>query len=151
MKTIHDLRPTHTANTLEIRGLKVYYCGNPISAIQRTDNPRNGSEYFVTANRFPVGIICLSDEDYNAVNEVLDMIEFTEINGKYVCSFLPFVRDVDNDTDIQWQYMLAIKRAKKLTPAGRKYSGKKFGGGIAFDVTKNELINLSNQIKNLCK
>lgn len=73
-------------------------------------------------------------------------IEFTRINNdtngnpQYVCHFLNFINDKDEEeakdnyikliSKIDLLYKLALKRANTI--GGRKYHNKSYGGGIVF-------------------
>lgn len=92
-------------------------------------------------------------------------IEFTRVNNdangnpRYVCHFLEFISDKDeenhnlgkNKTDYNtaYKYVLALKRAKQL--GGRKFHNKQFGGGIVFQSynikeTERKILELINSL-----
>lgn len=89
---------------------------------------------------------------------IIDSIDFDRINSdsngnpRYVCHFLTFLTDKDDDIDrlatvggISASYALALSRARSL--GGKKFHNKQYGGGIVFqsyniETLKNDIFEL---------
>lgn len=72
----------------------------------------------------------------------------TNGNSRFVCHFLPFVRDMaGKGWGTESLYKLACKRANTL--GGRKFHNKQFGGGIVFQTYESLLPQLEQRILDL--
>lgn len=84
-----------------------------------------------------------------------NQIEFTRINSdvngnpRYVCHFLSFLSEKDNNLSVTDKYDLAVKRSRQL--GGKKYHNKQYGGGIVFKMYDGQKSEMSRLIKEIAK
>jgi len=148
-----DMRPGYASQITVIR-FKPYYAGVQISElIKDKSDPRNKHCYNIIQYGVNVGTIALTDEDYKAVDEMLNPIDFTRVasdtngNPRFVCHFLAFIGEKDRDTELSNKYALALSRSRQL--GGRKFHNKQYGGGIVFQMYDGQQAEMSRKIREI--
>ncbi len=155
--TTQDARGAQfAANSITIVKNKPHYNGAPFQElIKDVSDPRTNRIYNIISYGVNVGTICLSDEDYNTINDLLNPIDFTRANNdtngnpRFICHFLSFIGRDEKFNSLDEKYEIALKRSRQL--GGKKYHNKKYGGGIVFQMYDGEQIKMSQRIKEIVK
>lgn len=154
MRVINDIRPGYgTKIHLDKRAI---FNGAPINELLKDESDsRQKHLYKIVQHGVIVSSVALSQNDFEAVNDILNPIEFTrvksDINGnpRFVCHFLAFISPKDEFTSIDSRYSLALQRARQF--GGRKFHNKQYGGGIVFQMYDGQRLDMSQKIKELVK
>lgn len=151
---IKDMRGSgYSANYIEIYKDRPYYCGAPISDLIKDGSGKSAYYYNIVQFGVNVGTIALTDNDYKAIHDLLNPIDFTRVNSdingnsRFVCHFLAFLSSKDEFTSIEERYQLALKRSRQL--GGRKFHNKQYGGGIVFQMYEGQIPEMSRKIREI--
>lgn len=150
----NDMRgSSYSANVITVVKNRPYYAGSPISDLVKDGSGKSAHYYNVIQYGTNVATIALTDEDYKAVNDLLNPIEFTRINSdingnsRFVCHFLAFIGAKDRELELTNKYELALRRSRQL--GGRKFHNKQYGGGIVFSMYDGEQLEMSRKIREI--
>lgn len=153
-EVISDMRGiAYSANQLHVINNKLYYCGSPIKSLIKDESGKSAHYYNIIQYGVNVGTIALTDEDLKKANDILNPIDFTRVagdingNSRFVCHFLSFIGGKDKDMDIHEKYELALKRSRQL--GGKKFHNKQYGGGIVFQMYKDDIYEMSRKIREI--
>lgn len=153
-EVIRDMRGSaYSANQLHVINNKLYYCGSPIKSLIKDESGKSAHYYNIIQYGVNVGTIALTDEDLKKANDILNPIDFTRVagdingNSRFVCHFLAFVGEKDKNLDIHEKYKLALNRSRQL--GGKKFHNKQYGGGIVFQMYKDDIHEMSRKIREI--
>lgn len=73
----------------------------------------------------------------------------SDINGnpRYVCHFLNFIGEKDQNLPQSEKYPLALRRSREL--GGKKFHNKQYGGGIVFQMYEGQQLEMSRRIQEI--
>lgn len=153
-KIIKDIRQGF-GGQITIERNRPYYAGTPITDLLKdTIDGRQNHNYTIVQGSFNAGSICLKDEDFQEIHDLLNPIEFTRVksdvngNPRFVCHFLSFISS-NEEGSIDEKYSRALSRARNF--GGRKFHNKQYGGGIVFQMYDGQIPEMSRKIREYVK